>query len=196
MIPEQLLERALANPEAAAAIVTGVVAGAGHYRRTGRLPIGRLPLRALRGAWGELAERYFGRDRPTGVPGLLVDTNADALEYALRNRHFESADDVSFEYAGELGNYRRPNGARSHPDTGEPVPMELHPRTFETADGRLLVLTHDEASRAEAWGAHLDGSLLSWERGVDAMAAVLDDVEGVTYERIESERAAGADVVE
>lgn len=191
---EPAVEYALEHPEQTATLLAALAGTATNYRATGKLPIGRLPWRALKHAWGEWADRAFGRTRPRGVPGLVVGADLETLERELRAVYFESADDVSFEYEAERLNLRRPNGTRARPVTGEPTPMELHPRAFELADGRVLVIAHDEASRSEAPGAHLRGTLLSWERGREDLAAVLDD-RAIDFERVESERAAGLEVV-
>ena len=196
MTPTGLLDWALAHPELAMTIATmlGGVLGAGqHYQRTGRVPLGRLPWRAAQQAWGELADHYFGRTRPRGIPGLLVDATPSELEATLRGVHFEDVDDASFEYEDEALGLRRPEGTHPHPETGAAVPMELHPRVFRTATDRSLVITHIEASRMEAWGLHLDGTLLSWERGRGILEVVLDDM-NLEYEEIESERTADVDV--
>lgn len=190
-----LVDYAAQNPEQVATALGGLAAAAGHYGRTGRVPIGRLPFRAAQDAWGELADQYFGKSRPRGIPALVVNISVDDLDTTLRQQsHFEGADDRSYEYEGEVLNLRRPSGLRTHPDTGEAVPMELHVRAFQTEAGDLLLLPHDEASRSEAWGAHYRGRLLSWDRGRDELASVLDDLD-IDYDTIESERAAGITVV-
>jgi len=190
-----LVEYAVNHPEQAATAIGGLAAAAGHYGKTGRVPLGRLPFRAAQDAWGELADQWFGKSRPRGIPALVADISVDDLDTTLREQsHFEGADDQSYEYEGEVLNLRRPGGLRTHPDTGEAVPMELHVRAFQTEAGDLLLLPHDEASRSEAWGAHYRGRLLSWSRGRGEMASVLDDL-GIDYDTIESERAAGITVV-
>lgn len=195
LLLDRLLEYAIANPEQAGTVIAALVATTTHYSRTGRVPLGRLPWRAAQDAWGELADQYFGRDRPRGVPGLVADTTVDDLDTMLREESFfEGADDRSFEYEDEALNLRRPNGLRTHPETGDRVPMELHVRAFKTEAGDLLLLPHDEASRSESWGAHIRSRLLSWTRGQDKMAAVLDDV-GIDYDRVESERDADISVI-
>jgi hypothetical protein len=81
-----------------------------------------------------------------------------------------------------------------HPESGETVPTETHVRAFKTKSGDLLVLTHGEASRFEAWAAHWHRAVFSWERGRDNLAEVMNERE-LEFERIESERAAGVEVV-
>lgn len=190
-----LLEYVTQHPEQVATAATAVVGTTVHYSKTGKVPLGRLPWRALRQAGRELGDQYFGTPRPKGVPGLLVDTDLDTLEQELRAAAFESVDLLSYEYAGEALNMRRPNGTRTHPQTGEAVPMELHPRVFQTKSGVLLILAHDEASRFEATDDHLEEDLLSWERGRNDMVDVLEKA-GLQYTEIGSERKAGVDVQE
>lgn len=189
-----LLEYAVQHPEQIATVSTGLVAAAGHYRKTGKLPLGRLPLRRLRKAARELGDQYFGRARPKGVPGLLVDADPDAIKQSLRERHYEGADLYSYEYKNEALNLRRPSGTRTHPKTGDAVPMETHPRVFRLQDGRSLVICHDEASRFEATDAHLDEDLISWERGRDIVSEDFEAAQ-LTHDRVESERAADLTVV-
>lgn len=189
-----LVEFVATNP---AKVAGGIVALSGslfHWRKTGTVPVGRLPWRTAKQALRELGDQYFGKPRPEGVPGLVVDAAPAELESTLREAHFESADLYSNEHSGEVLGMRRPNGLRAHPETGTPTPMELHPRIFELKDDRSLIIAHDEASRLEAWKDHVTGPLLSWDRGQDMMADVLDEAD-LSYHRIESERAAGVEVV-
>jgi hypothetical protein len=48
MIPNAILEYAVSHPEQLGALLTGLAGSLVHYRRTGRVPIGRLPYRAAR----------------------------------------------------------------------------------------------------------------------------------------------------
>jgi len=189
-----LVEYAARHPTQVGAIVTALAGAATHYSKTGTLPIGRLPLRHLHDAARELGDQYFGRARPTGVPGIVVDAPPDAIEQALRERHYEGVDTYSYEYASEALTLRRPSDTRTHPKTGAAIPMETHPRGFRLEDGRTLIICHDEASRFEAPRAHVDEAILSWERGRDIVA---EDIEAaqLSHTRIESERAAEVTVV-
>ena len=191
---DPLLEYAVQHPEQVATLAAGLAATVGHYSKTGRLPLGRLPWRAARGIVRDLRERYFGKPRPKGVPGLVVDTDADTLEARLREHCFEGAL-ASYDYEGEVLNLRQPAGVKPHPKTGADVPMELHPRGFETADGQLLVIAHLEASRYEATDEHLEEGLLSWDTGQGVLAALLHNETDLDYEKIASERDAEIEVV-
>lgn len=189
-----LLQYATEHPQQAAAIVMGTIAAAANYAKTGKLPLGRLPYRAMRAAWRQYSDRWFGTARPKSVAALVIDADHDAIEAALRPRHFETGDLSSMEYADEVLNLRRPRGWMANPQTGKDVPMETHVRTFTLDDGRVLALTHDEANRYEATSEHLSPGLYSWERGRDILAEDLEDA-GIAYERIASERAAGVTVL-
>jgi len=192
MIHTDLLRYAVQHPDQVAGLLTGLVAAAVHTHKTGSIPLGRLPWRAIRDVIRDLREQYFGKPRPRGVPGLVVDAKPAALEVQLREAyHFEGAP-ASYDYAGEDLNLRRPAGEHPHPDDGRPIAMELHVRAFETTDGRALVLTQFEPSRYEEPGPHL--RLPSrWPEGRDRITPILQTAD-VYYERVESERAAGVEV--
>jgi len=193
MTPEriiaQLVSIAVERPEQTAGVIGALATVLVHYRKTGSVPLGRLPWRSIKQSVRELGNQYFDRPRPKGVPALVVDAKPGDLEDKLRDEHFESVDLYSYEYKDEAWNLRRPEGTRSHPETGAPVAMELHPRGFLTSDGRTLLPAHDEASRFEAYGPHLNEVLLSWQRGRDGMVEVLDQLD-VEYEEVESEQTA------
>jgi len=194
-VAAELLSFVLEHPEQVGPLLAAVGGIVLHYRTTGRIPIGRLPYRAVRQIARDLGDQYFGVRRPRGVPGVVVDVKLDELEAGLRSRHFESADIYSYEYAGEVLNVRRPSGTRPHPESGAEIPMELHVRAFATNDDRLLLLAHDEASRVEAWGEHMRETLLSWSRGQEDLIQDLDEL-GIEAEAVASERDAKIEVVE
>lgn len=189
---QQIIEILIGNREIAFAILSGLLGSLIHFRKTGRFPLGRLPLRALRQAWGGISAKYFTTARPREVPALLVDAEIDEIEAQLRNIHFESVDLYSYEYEGEVLNLRRPDGPNEKL-AGGPIPTELHVRFFKTADGRLLCLAHHEASRFEAWKAHIKETLFSWERGREKFSGVLSAA-GIGHTKIASEKSAGIEV--
>lgn len=194
-ITTAVMEFVVSNPEAMSAFVVGFVGAIGHYAKTGRVPVGRLPFRALRDIVRELGDEYFGVRRPRGVTGLLVTASNEELDSELRTRCFESVDIYSYEYEGEVLNLRRPNGLRRNPRDGDLVPMELHVRSFDTdLDGKVWVLAHDEASRFEAWGDHYKETVFSWDRGTEHTKELLDALD-LEYEEVESERTAEFAVV-
>jgi hypothetical protein len=197
MIYQQIITRltdyALSHPEQAATLIAALVGIGFNYQKTGTIPLGRLPWRHLRQSFRELGDSYFGVSRPRGVPGLMVDAMPFQIEQSLRQRHYESSDLFSYEYKGEVWNLRRPSGQRRHPKTGMLTPMETHPRGFDIDGDRTLIICHDEASRMEAQGPHLDESMMSWERGRDLLMVDLDGL-GIEYEQIESEADAGITV--
>jgi len=192
-IHETILEYAVSHPEQTATLAAGLGATAYHGVKTGRLPIGRLPYRALRGVLRDLRGQYFGKPRPRGVPAVVVDASPEQVAATLQGEHFEAAP-ASYEYKGERWSLRRPDEPRRNPETGDPTPMETHARGFELASGKTLVLTHHEANRYTATAEHLDDGLYSWERGQDRLAAVLDRAPH-EYRLIGSERDAGVEVV-
>jgi len=189
---QALIEYAASNPEQTATAVTGLTGALAHWRKTGKLPIGRLPYRALRKTLKDLRHRYYRKPRPRGVPALLVDADPPSVGHTLRGQYFEYPP-TSFKYDAEAVNLRRPAGTKPGPTTGEPVPMELHARGFETTDGRTLLVTHLEASRYEAQGRHLDGTLTSYSEGREQLRRVLSDA-NLSPTTIESERSAEIEV--
>lgn len=191
-----LLEYASRHPEQSAAVVTGLAGALTHYRKTGKLPIGRLPYRALRQSVRDLRHRYGTKARPKGVPALVVDvepSDGGPLATTLRGRYFEGTS-FQYHYKGQVWGLRRPHGTEPDPQTGDAVPMELHVRAFRTVDDRALLVAHTEASRYEAQSLHLNGQLTSFDAGRDMMAKVLRGTDH-DVQRIESERAAGIEVV-
>lgn len=183
------------NPQATAAFVVAFLGAIGSYLKTGRFPIGRIPYRYLRRMLRDLGNTYFGKPRPKGVPGIVVDATPDAVESAIRTRHYESGDLFSYEYSGEVFNLRRPEDPARNPETGGMTPMENHVRAFRLSDDRTLLLTHYEANRFEATTEHLDeAGMFSWSTGRDL---ITDDLEArqLSYTTIESEAAADVQVV-
>lgn len=193
MFTDTLIQFVASNPEPLAALGTGLLGAAAHYRKPGKLPVGRLPFRALRDAVGELREEWFGKPRPKGVPAVYTPLSPAAVDETLRTAHFEDTD-FSYDYAGQVYDRRRPSGIMTHPDDGRDVPMELHVRAFETGSGGTLLLAHDEASRYEAPGVHLSETLFSWQRGRGMLVDVLSET-SVNHQQIASERAAEIEVV-
>ncbi|MDT3434702.1 hypothetical protein [Haloarcula sp. 1CSR25-25] len=190
---QALTEYAATHPEQIAATVTGLGGALTHWKKTGKLPIGRLPYRSARQIAKDLRHRYFTKPRPQGVPALVVDCAPSTLAQTLRTQYFEYPP-ASYNYRSEDVNLRRPAGTAPSPTTGEPTPMEVHARGFETTDGRTLVVSHLEASRYESQGLHLDGSLTSYSNGRDRIRQVLSKA-GPSQTAIESERSADIDVV-
>ncbi|AFH22648.1 hypothetical protein OSG_eHP31_00180 [environmental Halophage eHP-31] len=192
MIHIAIFEFVTNHPEQVAGLLAGLVAAAVHTVKTGTLPLGRLPWRAIRHVIRDLREQYFGKPRPRGVPGLIVDVEPAALEGPLRERYFEGAP-ASYDYSGEDLNLRRPASEHPHPDDARQIAMELHVRAFKTADGGSLVLTQFEPSRYEEPGPHL--RLPSrWRDGRELIEPAFEDA-GLSVQRVESEQGAGVDVV-
>jgi len=187
-----ILEYAAQHPEQVLGAVGAVGATAYHTLKTGTIPLGRLPWRAARDILAELRAEYYGKPRPTGVPGVVVDAEPAAVEDALRDTHFEGVD---FSYdRQELYDLRRPAGTKRHPESGREIPMELHPRAYETTDGRTLLLAHYEASRYETPGVHKRGEMVFWDHGQGMLASELHNETDLEYEKIDSERNADVEV--
>jgi hypothetical protein len=187
-----ILEYAAQHPGQVAGAVATLGAAGFHTFKTGRIPLGRLPWRAARDIVQELREQYYGKPRPTGVAAVVVDAKPAAVKTALRDVHFEGVD-LSYDRQ-ELWDLRRPAGTKRHPETGREIPMELHVRAYETADGRTLLLAHYEASRYEAPGVHKRGEMVSWDVGQGMLASTLHSETDLEHEKIASERDAGIEV--
>ena len=189
---DAVLEYATAHPGQGAGAVATLGAAGFHTVKTGNLPLGRLPWRTARDLVDELQAEYYGKPRPTGVAGVVVDAKPAAVKAALRDVHFEG---TQFSYdRQELWDLRRPAGTKRHPETGREIPMELHVRAYELADGRTLLLAHYEASRYEAQGVHVRGTMVSWDAGQGMLASTLHNDTDLDHTKIESEREAGIEV--
>lgn len=168
MIPDPLLD--IAQSTAPVTVPILLLLGAVlHYARTGSLPLGRIPFRAIKRSVRELGDTYAARARPTTVPGLVVTATVEEVESALRARGWESVDLYSYQYEGEVLNLRRPAGKRLDRATGETLVMEAHVRAFDLDGGGLWLIAHTEPSRFEEPGAHLRETMMSWDGGRDVV---------------------------
>jgi hypothetical protein len=183
-----ILSYASENPEQTLGALTAVAGVAGYYLKTGSLPLGRLPLKKLQHGWHDISARFFTHKRPRTIPGVRVDYTDGELEEKLRDLYFESGDLYSYEYEGEQLNLRRPAGLYGK------YPSELHIRSFELRGHGSFLVAHHEASRFEAWDAHMGGDITSWSRGREMLTDVLDNAD-ISYEKVESEASAGLDIV-
>jgi len=188
---DSLLPYIVEHPERAAAVVVGVGGVLFSYVKTGKLPIGRIPYRHLRGIIKDLGDRYFGTQRPRGVPVVVADESPQTVKRALENRHYESADLASYEYEGELFNLRRPEGYATDPELGTDLLMENHPRLFACDNETTLLLTHYEPNRYFETKEHLADQGLTWTGGRDRVIA---DLEMTEIEYTEYENEANADL--
>lgn len=178
-----------AHPDQASAAAAAAFAALVNYWKTGKLPLGRLPWRALKHTVRDVRYRYFDRPRPKGVPAIVADAGSDEIERLLRDDwHFEGVP-YSYYYTGEVFGLRRPAGTARHPDSGREIQMEMHVRGFDVVDGRTLILPHREASRYEAKKAHSASAALSWHDGVSTMSGVLSNA-GIGHDHIDSEAEA------
>ena len=198
MIPtvlEPLAESAFsyvtANPEQSIGLVVGLFGVGFNYSKTGKFPIGRIPYRHAREMIRDLGDKYFRVSRPRGIPVVVAHAPPKKVKRALENRHYESADLVSYEYDGETFNVRRPEGHDVDPEHGGDVLMENHVRGFECDDGDTLLLTHYEANRYLETKEHLADQGLTWTGGRDRVIA---DLEMTEIEYTEYENEANADL--
>jgi len=190
----KLLRQAANNPEVTASLIAALLGGITSYKRTGRIPLGRIPFRYVRRMFKEFGDTYFGKSRPKGVPAIIVDSLPKEIESELRTRHYESGDLFSYELEGEVWNLRRPEQSNRHPESGAMVPMETHIRSFETSEGKTLILAHYEANRQEAPELHLDESMFSRGEGLEQIKRDLDALE-ISYIQIDSESEAEIEIV-
>lgn len=195
VLVEQIAQYLITHPEQTGTFLVGLLGAFGSYRKTGNIPLGRIPYRHLRRMIRDIGDTYFGTSRPRSVPALIADAPPEEVEAALRDDRYESGDLYSYEYGGEVWNLRRPAGMAMNPKTERQIPMEVHPRGFLTDDDRTLILSHREANRWEATKAHIDETVMSWSDGRDAVLADLSDVDFEITE-IDSEADAGIEVVE
>jgi hypothetical protein len=147
----------------------------------------RLPLASAKRLLIVVRKRYFTIDRPSNMPGVLVDAEVDEIDSMLRNAHgYEGAQYYSYNYRDEVLNLRKPDGTETGED-GKEYQMEVHVRAFHTASGELFLTAHRERSRFEHWEDHVNDVDLSWMEGTDAMyldlTASVDDAVG---ERVRS----------
>ena len=132
----------MSNPELASTL-TSVLLGVGtagvHYRRTGRVPLSTLPLRAFRRLFYQLRRRFFTVPRPRIRAFQTGDTLEDIRE-RLGTESFEPAWPFSYKYHGEDLNARRyfydPQADYPH--------RQLHIRGFQLADGTVELIAHEE----------------------------------------------------
>lgn len=194
MATHQAVVSALSDNPELIGVLLAVIGALGHYAKTGKVPLGRLPWHYFRETLRDLRYAYFDYPRPRGVPAIITDDPVETVERRLREKHHVEGVPYSYYYNREVANLRRPSGRRRHPQTGEMVQMALHLRGFTLADGRTLWIAHDEPSRYEEQGLHLSETMLSWERGRE-MCAELFEAAGIAHDKIASERDADVTVV-
>lgn len=151
MNADQLL--ALADSQlvqALAALLAGLAGTAHRYRKTGRIPLATLPWRAIRRTLYAARRRWFTVPRPdTDV--FVVDTPLDDVQDALAASSYNPGWPLSYRYYGEDLNTRRYfyDSTRPHPH------RQLHIRGFETADGAVELVAHEEPAPEHHPRAHL-----------------------------------------
>jgi len=135
-------------------VVVGLVAAARHYRRTGRLPLTRLPWRALRRAFYAARRELFTNGRPSHLVALDVPLETARTRFAENGYVPEWP--LSYHYHGEDANLCR----YYHDATRDYPHRQLHVRLF-VEDGTTQVYAHEEPSALLHPKAHLSDSDMS-----------------------------------
>lgn len=130
-------------------VLVGLVTTARHYRRTGRLPLARLPLRAIRSFAYTARAEWFKNGRPptTAATGLALAS----FRSALAANGYEPKWPLSFHYYGEDANLR----AYYYDPTREYPHRQIHVRGFDAGDGDVAEYAHDEPSALAHPVAHI-----------------------------------------
>lgn len=160
----QELLRLAQNPVVQAAIASLLGLGGAYkkHQKTGRLRVKELPLRAFRQLIYAIRGAYFEKPKPRKTTTVQVGIE-DAIK-RLEDQHFEDGWYLSYQYAGEDANLRRPEG-----EDGE-VNQQFHVRLWDNGDGTTDVAAHIEPSPLQHPRLHLQ------ERGLvvaDERAAAL-----------------------
>ena len=133
-------------------VLVGLVAAARHYRRTGRLPLTRLPLRALRRLVYTARAEFFTNGRPSSL--VTVAEPPETVSTALGMASYELEWPLSYHYHGEDINARR----YFYDPTHEYPHRQLHIRGFVENDGTVSLYAHEEPSAVQHPRAHISDS--------------------------------------
>lgn len=117
---------------------------------------------------------HFTTDVP-GVKGFLVNKDVDTIEYTLGSMRWEDGSVPSYYYEGEDLNLRRPAGQKELDDHGF-VWIQDHVRWFETTDGRVWGICHEEPGPNQHPGLHYHEVGFSWANGKRNMERQLTDI--------------------
>jgi hypothetical protein len=134
---------------AAVPVLVGLAAVARHYRRTGRLPLTRLPLRAFRRLIYTARVEFF----TNGTPPTLVNVGdpPETVSTSLGVASYELEWPLSYHYHGEQINARR----YFYDPTREYPHRQLHIRGFVEDDGTVSLYAHEEPSAVQHPRVHL-----------------------------------------
>jgi len=144
--------------------------------------IRNLPYAEIRRTLSFIRRHYFNRSVPD-QESILIDSDPEEVKHTLIDEyHFESVDDYSFHYDGELVNVRAPWGYNEDLDQ-----MELHIRIFDIDHDKWtsLVMVHLEKSRFEHWHDHINDIGLSWGQGIKNTTPLFDEL-GIEYKLVRS----------
>ena len=115
-----------------------------------------IPYRPLKRLVRAIRLRYYTVPWPEDAPSITIEDDAENLEEILRNWYGFEGVLLSYRYAGEVVNLRRPAGEGT-----DDRQQELHVRA-RPVDGGLEVIAHREASRYEHKRAHIEEIDLRW----------------------------------
>jgi len=116
-----------------------------------------IPYRPLKQLVRSIRLRYYTVPWPEDAPSITIEDDADSLEDILRNWYGFEGMLLSYRYAGEVMNLRRPAGEGT-----DDRQQELHVRARPAGDNTLEVIAHREASRYEHKRAHIEEIDLRW----------------------------------
>jgi len=119
--------------------------------------VSALPLRELIRVHRAIRRTWFNVPWPD-APGVVIDHSPSEVEEALRGEmHFESGVTLSYRYAGEVLNLRRPEGITYG------IQMQGHIRARKHSDGWEYV-AHIEPDPDEHPRRHIDEVGFRWDR--------------------------------
>ncbi|WP_435175619.1 hypothetical protein [Halorussus sp. AFM4] len=136
--------------QALVALAGAVSTTAVQYRRTGRVPLADVPWRALRRVLYAARRRFFSVERPD-VDVFTVDASLNDVRRTLAAQSYNPGWPLSYHYYGEDLNARRYfyDPTRPHPH------RQLHIRGFETTEGAVELIAHEEPAPEHHPRAHL-----------------------------------------
>lgn len=138
------------------------------------------PLKYLRRSLWWLRKTFFTRPR-SDTDAFLVERAKPDLVDLFGRAHFEPGWELSYHYRGEVLNLRRV----VYDDDRDPYEWwQVHIRGYRH-DGGIELTAHYETDPSEHPDAHIDMVGLDVERGLQAVAEVLD-AHGVEYTRLEA----------
>lgn len=131
-------------------LFTGLASAYRYYRKTGKLPLGKIPFTAIRKLLYTARVVFFTFDGPPSTKD--VDANLSTFETALGVQSYTIDWPFSFHYKGE-----DMNAARYYYDPEAKYPhRQVHIRAWNEKDG-VKAYAHDEPSALHHISAHIRG---------------------------------------